>query len=47
VDGVFIPLAIESGRKGDPDKQKLILDKADGNVPVDDASFRMPATASK
>jgi hypothetical protein len=43
---VFIPTSIESGRKGDPDKQKIIIDKAEANVPVDDAVFHFP-TASK
>ncbi|HEX8077918.1 MAG TPA: hypothetical protein VF511_08895, partial [Chthoniobacterales bacterium] len=47
VNGVFVPFSIESGRKGDPDKQKVILDKVDGNVLTDDATFRMPATPSK
>ena len=47
VSGVFIPTSIESGRKGDPDKQKIVIDKAEGNVPVDDAIFHFPATASK
>jgi hypothetical protein len=42
-----VPFSIESGRKGDPDKQKVILDKVDGNVLTDDATFRMPATPSK
>ena len=45
--GVFIPTSIESGRKGDPDKQKIVIDKAEANVPVDDAIFHVPATASK
>jgi hypothetical protein len=43
VNGVFVPFAINSGRKGDPDKQKLIIEKAEPNVPVDDAVFRFPA----
>ena len=47
VNGVFVPLSVESGRKGDPDKQKIILDKAEGNLPIDDATFHFPATASK
>jgi hypothetical protein len=47
VNGVFVPFSVESGRKGDPDKQKLILDKVDGNVPLDDAIFHLPATPSK
>jgi hypothetical protein len=45
--GVFISTSIESGRKGDPDKQKIIIDKADANVPVDDAIFQFPAAGSK
>lgn len=47
VNGVYLPLSIESGRKGDSDKQKLVLDKAEGNVPVDDAAFQFPNTAGK
>ncbi len=40
--GVFVPTSIESGRKGDPDKQKIIIDKVEANVPVDDAIFHFP-----
>ena len=47
VNGVFVPFSVESGHKGDPDKQKLILDKVDGNVPVDDTIFHFPTTTSK
>ena len=47
VNNVFVPFSIESGRKGDPDKQKLIVDKAEGNVSADDATFRFPAAPSK
>lgn len=46
VNGVFLPFALESGSKGASDKQKTILDKAEGNTPVDDAIFQFP-TASK
>jgi hypothetical protein len=42
--GVFVPTSIDSGRKGDPDKQKIIIDKAEANVPVDEAIFRFPGT---
>lgn len=44
VNGVFVPFAIDSGRKGDPDKQKVIIEKAEANVPIDDTLFRFPAT---
>jgi len=47
VNGVFLPLSIEAGRKGSSDKQKLILDKAEGNVPVDDIAFQFPTTPSR
>jgi hypothetical protein len=47
VNGVFLPFSAESGRKGDPDKQKIIVDKIDGNVPLDDAAFHFPTTPSK
>jgi hypothetical protein len=42
---VFVPTSIESGRKGDPDKQKIIIDKVEANAPVDDAIFHFPATS--
>jgi len=47
VNGVFIPFSVEAGRKGDPDKQKTIIEKVDGNVSIDDAIFKFPATAAK
>jgi hypothetical protein len=40
--GVFVPTSIEFGRKGDPDKQKIIIDKVEANVPVDDTIFHFP-----
>ncbi len=42
IGGVFIPFSIEAGMKGSSDKQKLIIEKADLNVPVEDASFHFP-----
>ncbi len=47
VNGVYLPLSIEAGRKGSNDKQKLILDKAEANLPVDDHAFQFPTTPSK
>lgn len=47
INGVFVPFSIEAGRKGDPDKQKIIIDKAEGNIPVEDTVFRFPAAPSK
>jgi hypothetical protein len=43
--GVFVPTSIESGRKGDPDKQKIIIDKVEANVPVDDTIFHFPGAS--
>ena len=42
--GVFIPTSIEAGRKGAPDKQRIIIDKVEANVPVDDTIFHFPAS---
>ena len=46
INGVFFPFSIEAGPKGSTDKQKIIFEKADANVPVDEAAFKFP-TASK
>src|SRR5713226_4078812 len=45
IGGVFVPFSIEAGRRGAPDKQKIIIDKAEANVPVDDAIFHFPAAS--
>ena len=47
VNGVYVATAVDSGRKGDPDKQKVVIDKVEGNVPVDDSTFRFPTGPSK
>src|SRR6266851_1623103 len=47
IGGVFVPFSIEAGRKGDPDKQKIVIEKAEANVPVEDAIFHFPITATK
>jgi outer membrane lipoprotein-sorting protein len=43
VDGMYVPFAIESGQKGDPDRSKLTVEKVEFNVPIEDAIFTMPA----
>jgi hypothetical protein len=40
--GVFVPTSIEFGRKGAPDKQRIIIDKVEANVPLDDMMFHFP-----
>ena len=47
INGVFVPTSIEAGGKGDPDKQKIVIDKAEGNVSVDDGIFHFPTTPAK
>jgi hypothetical protein len=47
IAGVFFPFSIEAGRKGDTDKQKIILEQAEANVPVEETVFKFPATAPK
>jgi hypothetical protein len=47
INGVFVPTSIEAGSKGDSDKQKIVIDKAEGNVPVDDAIFHLPTAPAK
>ena len=44
--GVFVPTSIESGHKGSPDKQRIIIDKVEANVPVDDTIFHFPGQIS-
>src|SRR5438477_2865994 len=44
IGGVFIPTSIEVGSKGAPDKQRIIIDKVEANVPVDDTIFHFPAS---
>jgi hypothetical protein len=35
---------MESGRKGAPDKQRIIIDKVEANVPIDNAVFHFPVS---
>ena len=45
VAGVWIPMSVESGRKGSQERQKTLYRKAEANVAVDAATFRFPAGA--
>ena len=40
--GVFIPTSIAVGPKGSADKQVVVVDKVEANVPVDDTIFHFP-----
>lgn len=45
VHGVYIPFAMETGPRGQPRGQKLVIEKAEPNVPMDDALFAFPQAA--
>jgi hypothetical protein len=47
VNNVYFPFSIDSGPKGSTDKQKIIIEKGDANVPVDDSYFSFPVPAKK
>jgi len=42
VGGLVLAHSIESGIKGNPQRQKLTIDKVEINVPLDAARFKMP-----
>lgn len=46
VDGVYLAFSIETGKKGSSDKQKIVIEKAEVNPPLDDALFIFPAAAA-
>jgi len=43
VEGLMFPYAIENGVKGSPQRQKIIVEKVELNVPIESARFTMPA----
>lgn len=45
VAGWFLPYSIETNAKGSQDKSKVVYDKIEANVPIDDGRFRMPVVA--
>ena len=47
IGGVFVPFSIESGARGSTDRQQITLEKVEANIPLDDATFHLPATAKK
>ena len=46
VAGVYMPFSIESGPKGGNKNQKVVLEKVEVNMDVDDASFHFPKTTA-
>lgn len=47
VAGVYVPMSIEIGRRGSQDKQKLVFQKAEANLALDDALFAFPTAVAK
>ncbi len=43
VAGVYFPHSYEIGRKGSSNRQKVVYDRIEANVPLDDALFHPPA----
>jgi hypothetical protein len=43
IDGVYFPMAMEIGTKGESQHAKLTVDRVEVNVPVADSRFTMPA----
>jgi photosystem II stability/assembly factor-like uncharacterized protein len=47
VAGVWIPFSIDSGRKGRPRSDHVVIERAEANVELDDALFRFPSAGAK
>jgi hypothetical protein len=45
VAGWYLPYSYETNTKGSQDKSKLVYEKIEANVPLDDKRFEMPVTA--
>jgi hypothetical protein len=45
VAGVYLPFSQESGPRGQPRSQKLVIEKAEPNVTMDDSLFAFPQAA--
>jgi outer membrane lipoprotein-sorting protein len=47
VEGLLIPHSFESAQKGNPQRQRITIEKVELNVEIDDARFVMPARAAE
>lgn len=45
VAGWYLPYSFETNVRGSPDKSKVVYDKIEANVPMDDSRFRKPGAA--
>jgi hypothetical protein len=46
VDGLLFPFSIQSGAKGHPEKQSLVIEKIELNPALDESRYSMPAAAA-
>lgn len=46
VAGVYFPHSFETGAKGSPNRSKVVYDKIEANVPLDDSRFHPPGKES-
>jgi hypothetical protein len=46
VAGVYMPHSLETGAKGSPSRSKVVYDRIEANVPLDDSLFHPPAPAA-
>jgi hypothetical protein len=42
VNGWFLPFSLETNAKGSQEKSKVVYDKIEANVALDDSRFRIP-----
>ncbi len=47
VGGWFLPFSLESNVKGSQGKSKVVYEKIEANVPIDDSRFNMPVIVKK
>jgi len=47
VAGVLVPFSLEAGRLGAPKTTRVTIERAEANVPVDEAMFRFPPEGTK
>lgn len=47
VNGWFLPFSFETGAKGSQDKAKVVYEKIEANVEIDDGRFSMPSPPKK
>jgi hypothetical protein len=43
VAGWYLPYSFETGAKGSQDKSKIVIEKIEANVPIEDGRFSMPS----